>query len=313
MNPLGSRHPETGLGAAVRSFVARHPVFAFVGLAYAFSWAWWLPQAFGGPPVRVGVGWPTHLPGLLGPGLAALVVTAVVEGRAGLRDLWRRSIRWRVGWWWLSVVVILLAGAIAVIATGGAGDVAALTGYPGVSSAWGALGTIAFVFVVNGFGEELGWRGFAVERLSQHHTLLPTALVVALVWAPWHLPVFFVTESFQAYAAADVAGWAIGLTAGSVVLAWLYCRASSSVLLVAAWHTAFNFTSATPATSGALAAASSTLVMVAAVAIVAVELRRSLRTRGHAPDAAATRRAANAERDGPATGRARRDAKAGRA
>lgn len=312
MNPLGSRHPDTGLGAVVRSFIARHPLFAFVGLAYAFSWAWWLPQAFAGSAVRIGVGWPTHLPGLLGPGLAALIVTAILEGRAGLRDLWRRSVRGRVGWWWLSVVAVLLAGGIAVIATGGAGDVAALTGYPGVSSAWGALGTIAFVFVVNGFGEELGWRGFAVERLSKRFPLLPTALVVALVWAPWHLPVFFVTESFQAYTAADVAGWAIGLTAGSVVLTWLYRRASSSVLLVAAWHTAFNFTSATPATSGAEAATSSTLVMVAAVAIVAAELRRSLRTRGHAPDSAATRCAPEAARDGPVAEHAFRDTKADR-
>jgi membrane protease YdiL (CAAX protease family) len=256
-------------------------VGSFVGLAYLLSWAWWLPQVTLGATVRVGSGWPTHLPGLAGPALSALILTALLDGRDGLRTLGRGCVRWRVGAWWWSVVAILAAGAVALLATGGAASVDALTGYAGVARAWGPLATLAFVFLVNGVGEELGWRGFAVERLAKRHSLLATAGIVALVWAPWHLPLFFLTESFRAFAAPDVVGWAIGLTAGSVVLAWLYRGSRGSVLLVSVWHTAFNFTSATPAASGAVAAASSTLVMVAALAIVVAEVRRSRGSHGH--------------------------------
>jgi membrane protease YdiL (CAAX protease family) len=272
----------TGVGHAVRSLARRHPVPTFVALAYLLSWAWWLPLVLAGATVRVGMGWPTHLPGLAGPAVSALIVTTLAEGRPGLRALGRRTVRWRVGGWWLSVLALLAVGAFALLATGGIVGADALTGYPGVAGSWGSLATLAFVFVVNGVGEELGWRGFAVERLSTRHSLVVTAVLIALAWAPWHLPLFFLTASFQAFAATDIAGWAFGLTAGSIVLAWLYRRSGGSVLLVSAWHTAFNLTSATPAASGAVAAASSTVVMVAAVAIVVVEVRGRRRRRGGA-------------------------------
>jgi len=279
---LGPSRLVTRVGHAVRSLARRHPVATFVALAYLLSWTWWLPLVLAGATVRVGMGWPTHLPGLAGPALAALIVTALAEGRPGLRALGRRTARWRVGGWWLSVLAILGVGAFALLGTGGPASAAGLTGYPGVARSWDPLATLAFVFLVNGVGEEVGWRGFAVERLVERRSLVVTALIVALAWAPWHLPLFFLTESFRAFTAAGVMGWAIGLTAGSIVLAWLYRGSGGSVLLVSAWHTAFNLVSATPAASGAVAAASSTVVMAAAVAIVVVEARARRRRRGGA-------------------------------
>lgn len=88
---------------------------------------------------------------------------------------------------------------------------------------------------------------------------------------------FWVVESFRSFGPAGIVGWAIGLTAGSVVLAYLYRGSGNSVLLVAAWHTAFNLTYATKATSGLVAAMSSTVVMVAAVVISVVWLGRGRR------------------------------------
>ena len=73
---------------------------AFVALAYGLSWACWIPLALTGTVVEAGQGWPTHLPGLLGPAVAAVVVTAATEGRRGLRELGRRMVRWRVRWVW---------------------------------------------------------------------------------------------------------------------------------------------------------------------------------------------------------------------
>jgi membrane protease YdiL (CAAX protease family) len=258
----------TDLAPRICRWVSEHPFPAFIMLAYTLSWAYWIPLALGDDAVRAGVGWPSQMPGLLGPAIAAVIVTSLADGRVGLADLWSRITRWRVGWWWLSVLVILLAGAIAIAATDGFGDTADLTLYSGVSAGIGPLATIVFALVVNGFGEEIGWRGFLADRLLHNHSLTMTALIVALVWAPWHTPLFFLMSSFQGFSPGEIVGWTLGLTAGSFVLVWLYRGSGMSILLVAVWHVAFNFTSATEAGNGVVAAVTSTLVMVAAVVII---------------------------------------------
>ena len=149
---------------------------------------------------------------------------------------------------------------------------------PGVSSYTGApdLGfalTFLLVAVVNGLGEEAGWRGYLADRLLPRHGLLRSATYVAVAWAIWHWPLFLVVDSFRGLGVA-VVGWLLGLYAGSIVLTWLYAAGGRSILLVALWHTAYNFTSATAVTGGLPAALTSTAVMVAAVAIVVHELRR---------------------------------------
>lgn len=261
-----------------RAWVARHPLRTYVGLAYLVSWAAWWPLLLTDTPVRMGVGWPSQMPGLMGPAVAAMAVSWLAEGRSGLRALVGRCLRWRAGPWWWSVPGILAAGGVGLLVTGRIGDTATWIGYSGVPAAWSALAIVVVIFVVNGIGEELGWRGFLANRLLQHRSLLTTALLVALVWAPWHLPLFFVAVSFQAFSAPEVVGWIVGLTAGSVVLTWLYRGSERSVLLVAAWHTAFNLTSATPVATGAVAAISSAVVMIAAVAVAVAQLRRRRRT-----------------------------------
>jgi membrane protease YdiL (CAAX protease family) len=236
----------------------------------------------------MGVGWPTHLPGLAGPALAAVVVTALVDGRAGLRELWARVTRWRVGWRWWAVVAgtlsLVLVGVIVPLLTGG--DVPALdafTRYSGVG-AISPLGVVVVVLLVNGLGEETGWRGFAVDRLLRDHSFTWTALVVAVAWGGWHLPFFWMVAGFRGMGPLAV-GWAVALIAGSVVLTWLYREGHRSVLLVAAWHTAFNLTSATAATGAVVGTITSVLVIGWAVWILRREqARRRPRAWSLAPD-----------------------------
>lgn len=81
-----------------RALAVRHPVLVFFSLAYLISWSWWVPLALRGEAVRTGVGWPTHLPGMAGPAVPAVLVTVIVDGRRGLHDLGRRVVRWQVSW-----------------------------------------------------------------------------------------------------------------------------------------------------------------------------------------------------------------------
>ena len=248
------------------------PETAFVVLAYALSWAWWVPLVVSGTTTRAGQGWPTHLPGLMGPAVAAVVVTAATSGRAGLADLGRRVIRVRVGWRWYAVVAApLLLGAIALVAQPLTGQDlptgAELSTYSGAAvMPWLVL--VVVVLVVNGFGEEIGWRGFLVERLAPRLGFRRTALLVAAVWAPWHLPLFWVSESFADRGLAGTVGWLVSITAGSVVLTWVYLGSGRSIWVVALWHTAFNLVTGTEAGGGLAAPVVSAAVIVAAVVLV---------------------------------------------
>ena len=253
------------IAVKVRALVQRYPVLSYVVLAYALGWSWCVPLAMRGDVVRMGVGWPTHLPALVAPALAAIVVTAMVDGRPGLRDLWTRVTRWRVGWRWWALVAgtlsLALVGVIVPLMTGG--DLPSLdsfTRYSGIGAIT-PLGVVAVALLTNGLGEETGWRGFAADRLLHDHSFKWTALVVAMAWGGWHLPFFWMVAGFRGMGPLAV-GWAVGLAAGSVVLTWLYREGHRSVLLVAVWHTAFNLTSATEAT-GAVAGTVTSLVVIA--------------------------------------------------
>lgn len=97
--------------------------------------------------------------------------------------------------------------------------------------------------------------------------LIVTALLIGVFWALWHLPEFFYKPNFIALVMGGFLGFAIGVIAGSVLLTWLYNRSGSSILVVALWHAVFDFTTATSAAEGTIAARTSVFVMVWAIVV----------------------------------------------
>ena len=89
-------------------------------------------------------------------------------------------------------------------------------------------------------GEEIGWRGYALPRLSDRFGLALASVILGILWACWHLPLFFVPvsdtygQSFPLYL--------LQVTAVSVAMAWLYWRTGGSLLLVMLLHAAVNNT-----------------------------------------------------------------------
>ncbi len=229
----------------VAELVRRHPIAAYAFVAYGLSWAWWLPIAFRHQVVAKGSGWPTHFPGLLGPMIAALGITALVSGRDGVRDLGQRMFRWRIGarGWALALgtPLLLLAVGLAVDSQRSWAGLGIFNGLPrfGPLSVWAAL-----VFI-NGIGEEAGWRGFVLPRLRERHGLVGSSLLLALIWGAWHIPLFAILETFRGFNAGTLVGFLIGLACGSLVLAWLYEYTGASVLATAVWHGTYNVAAAT--------------------------------------------------------------------
>ncbi len=277
-----------GADGALRRTARAHPLGLFWLLACGLSWAWWVPMAVAGASPAHGVGWPTHLPGLLGPAVAAFMVAALAEGRVGVAALAGRLVRWRAPGpaWAVVVVTVALIPVVAGVLAASGRPLPPLEHYAlynGIGSV-GLLGVVVVALMVDGIGEETGWRGFAADRLLRSHGVTRTAVVVAAMWAVWHLPLFWVLPSLRDLGPAGVVGWSAGLLAGSVVLTALYRSAAASVLVVAAWHTAFNLGSATEGTTGLPAAVLSMLVMVAALAVVLVDRGARRRPRDTRPE-----------------------------
>jgi uncharacterized protein len=244
--------------------IRRHPLGAYFAFAYLYSWGYWIPLALAG-------GHHSHFPGLAGPMLAAITVTALTEGPAGLRRLWSRMARWRVaGRWYL---VALLPAALAAVALTalwllpiGGPSLDEISHMPGIPAAT-VLGTFLLAVLINGYGEETGWRGYAIPRLRERHDPVTASLLLVVPWALWHLPLFFIDTGMRGFPLLMLPGFLVGMAAGSVVLTWV-AEGSGSILIVALWHAALNMGSATEATAGWIAAMTSVLVIFWAVRVV---------------------------------------------
>lgn len=248
----------------------------FVALAYAIAWAWSWPLAFAGATVEQGQGWPTHVPSLLAPLLAAVVVVGFTTGRSGLGDLARRMTDWRLSptsWLVVASPVVVLSLALIAMSLGGK-DLPSWTDFAGFNGlpAYGVLATALLVFVLNGLGEETGWRGFLQDRLQHRFSPLAATLIVAVIWAFWHAPFFFVLSTYTGFDATTLVMFPLGLASGAVVLTWLYNRSGRSILAVALWHTLYNMTVATAGATDLIQAVVTATVMVAAGVLVVVEI-----------------------------------------
>lgn len=247
----------------------------FVALAYAISWAWTFPLVAAGDVVMGGVGWPTSIPALAGPVLAAFLVTALGWGPAGLRDLLARMARWRLPLrWWaatlspLAFLGIALVVALATHTLPPGSDFGRYSGLPA-----GGPVAVAVVVILLTFGEETGWRGFALPFLQRRYGAFAAALLVTPIWALWHLPLFFTVATYRNFPVPGYIGFVFGLACGSIVLTWLYNRTGGSILACAVWHGTYNLATGTAAATATIQAVTSVFIYTQALLLVGLELR----------------------------------------
>ena len=126
---------------------------------------------------------------------------------------------------------------------------------------------IIVFFLGGGLDEEIGWRGFVMEKWLPRYGRFGTTIRLSGLWLFWHIPVFFLNQTMAALIGPMLLGWAFGLVCGAFVLAHIYLFSGRSILVLALWHATYNMTVATPATTGFPAAAISTAIMVWGVII----------------------------------------------
>ena len=211
------------------SLVRRHPLITFFVLAYALAWWIWILYAFDitflGPIFA------------LGPFLAAIIVTALTRGTAGLKALLSRMVRWRVGLGWyaaallLPVAVYLFAMSLNIL-LGARASTAEQFG------SWYLIFPLfaySLLFPLSGaFGEELGWRGYALPRVQARLWALSAALVIGVIQTAWHLPLFMSDRS------TSPVPLILGYMGLGILATWVFNNTRGSVLLTMLLHASFN-------------------------------------------------------------------------
>jgi membrane protease YdiL (CAAX protease family) len=240
--------------STVRDIVRRYPLTVFFALAYGVSWIAWtpyilstnglglepdfhIPQVLGNGQV-VGM-----LPGAyLGPITAAFLVTALAEGRAGLREWRQRLLRLRVGWRWYLVV---LTGVPAAVILATASLPASWGHVKGISVAVLAvyLPMLLVQFFTTALAEEPGWRDFALPRLQRRFGPITGTAVLGVLWGGWHLPLFF-TEwgGWPHITWVQPVEFVACCVLLSLVMTWVFNRTGQSLPLVMLLHASINST-----------------------------------------------------------------------
>jgi membrane protease YdiL (CAAX protease family) len=226
---------------SIRGFVRQHRFSTFIALTLALTWIpWltvvWLLRTGGSTSVSTLV-----LLGGFGPLLAALLV-AVVGGdtRSWLRNLvdvrapvrvWAAAILVPIGLYVVAIGLFVLAG----------GEFNSTTVVPAA-----AIPAIVFATFIRGGLEEPGWRGMALPVLQRRIGAFQASLVIGVIWALWHVPLFMMPGSSQSGTPFLLyAGFVVGV---SVIATWLYNAAGGRVLVPVVFHTLSNAVSVTTAT-----------------------------------------------------------------
>src|SRR5438067_892733 len=227
--------------SSLKRLIIGHPLLAYFVIAFAGSWASLLPFALSRGVNGLGL-LPYRLPdstfyigGVLftfaGPALASLVVTAIITGRAGMGQLLRRCVQWRVGigWYLIAIFGLLLIFLLGYsIFLGVNLPLALLAHSPLLLTVF--LPQAVLIILTASFAEELGWRGFALPRLQQRYGPVLGTLILGTLHGLWHLPAFF-TLILGPFSLPGYAGFLFVAIAATFLYTWIFNHTRGSVLL----------------------------------------------------------------------------------
>jgi len=221
--------------------------------------------------------------GTFAPSITALFLTWGYAGGTELRRLLGRALIWHVSpiWYVIAIagpaLVMLLAMGINVLLGGTAPN------YVPFGARWLiVVVNFVLVFLIGGpFGEEFGWRGFALPSLETRFSSLWASVILGAIWTVWHLPLFFISGSAQ----YSLPFWMFALLTIplTILITWVYHGSGDSLLLVMLFHAAFNTWSGplmiSPETAGSTRPFTLVVIFTWVVALLIVMILRGARTK----------------------------------
>ena len=253
------------------SLLKRYPIIAYFVLAYGIAWVFWLPLAASSHnllPVRLPAAVFYNL-AALGPLLAAIIVSGAEGGKPAVRTLLGKVLKWRVGIRWylaalLGYPVLFLVALGLDLLLGGAPSWPS-SDLSGIHMPYWFLLVIMPPFVL---GEEIGWRGYVLPRLQRSRSALSASLILAVLWALWHVPSFLTRGSIHdGYPFHLFITWLVLMT---IIFTWLYNNTGGSVLHTWFLHVVMNYSGFLMPASTRSSVFVGVLILAAALLIVIV-------------------------------------------
>jgi len=217
----------------------------FFCLAYLISWTLWLPlySPVLGFTFEYSVKY-LHAIGAIGPLIASLICTWIFDGSENLKNLIRAFFTTsKISFLLIALLSPFLLNIIVVgiyyFQTGNLEDLSKV----GLTREFPEFNAISFFFynlLFFGYGEETGWRGFALPRLQRTFNALNASLTLAFFWAIWHWPLFFYRPGYTGMDMPGILGWGLSLLTGSILLTWLFNSSRGSILVCAIFHSAID-------------------------------------------------------------------------
>jgi membrane protease YdiL (CAAX protease family) len=218
---------------------------------FAWTWSFWgVAIATGANMEEAGAGIILLLLGVMGPTVTGIIFTYLTRDKAGRRDYWKRVISFKripVKWY---LVIILFVPVMHVLAalldniSGGGGNTWGEVVLNAAENPISIIASILFATLIP-FLEELGWRGYVLDRLQAKWNALTSSLILGAVWSLWHLPMFFISGSYQAgLGIGTVAFWLffLAIVPLSIIFTWIYNHTNRSTLATILFHAMVNFT-----------------------------------------------------------------------
>jgi len=176
-------------------YVEKYPVLHFTVLAYIISWFFWIGIIILEPSFLI-----LNLLFILGgfgPFFSAVIMIRITKGKSEVIPWLKKIFKVRIGIRWyilsflLPIIVALLSFVFMIYIGGYSLDftvIAPLGAYPVL---------LIYIFFLGGGQEEPGWRGFALPKLLKKYSPFLASLIIGLIWAFWHTPLFFLEGAGQ--------------------------------------------------------------------------------------------------------------------
>lgn len=223
----------------------------FFALALGISWFFWMWvilldwNVWKFPAIVFGAF------GLFGPAFAEIILISRAHDKEQWRDYWQRvfDIR-RIGRRWHVVIwltfPVLNAVAILLSVLSGSPSPGFETAKSLLSEPWRIFPFAIFILIFGPLPEELGWRGYALDGLQARYNALISSLILGVIWALWHVPLFFLKGTFQhdqlRFGTLNFWTYILGPVIISILFTWIYKNTNRSTLSAILFHFMINFT-----------------------------------------------------------------------
>jgi len=100
------------------------------------------------------------------------------------------------------------------------------------------MAVLSFPMMIIGGGvEEIGWRGFLQPALQKKFSIFISTMIVSIIWAVWHLPLWFIPGTNQSQ--RNFIYFIITLIAISFIYSIIY-NATKSIFMCIVYHAFMN-------------------------------------------------------------------------